>query len=118
MDWLTFGSKWVAIIGGGFIIIRAVWPWVIGDYPLLANIERVNNAKDEVRMFVREVGNDIRVDLLTGRIFNLRKEQCLEIAQHGNTRLATSIGDQIRYLVGQVEFLLNTPYQVLPCDQF
>ena len=104
----------ISLICGAFY---TAWPRTIGDYPPLANRDRVEEALMQLRQAVKDAGSAVTTEFITGRLFTRRSDQCAAIDE-GNMRLASTIGEQIQDLRDRYLMLTGLPFELRPCIEF
>lgn len=112
VTWKNIGIVIAAVVGLSTLSGMAL-PVLRSDPPPWASIKTVGEAAQMVRDSIK----DLKIDMLTARIFNYRREQCTAI-RRGDMRLASTIGDQIRRSASEYYDLTDREFDLRPCDEF
>ena len=111
---LTRTQKIIAICVGSLSLVAAAWPAVVGDFPPLANIARVEKASEHLVKKIDVAQNSLEALIVRGNILGTWRS-CRQAQREGDQRGADEYATQISALQTEYEMLTGFQYMLPAC---
>lgn len=98
-------------------LISMASAFVRSDPPPFSSITRVQTSTEIVAGAIKEAIDDLKIEMLAGRLFNYRNAQCAAIRLK-NMELAATIGTEMQRARDQFFALKKVQYDIRPCNEF